>query len=152
MIELFKKQLKKNTRYSNYKFNEVWNILEIPYSNIDKHNVLVDNRFILLSPYGDRLKKEFNRLVTICTYNISEKTFEVFDVLKGLEIVNHNIIPVEPLLQHVDFTNEIKGKTPFEYYPELEALSLRIRKKTLVKCAKHLWCKQTQYSLWIKKI
>lgn len=122
----------------------------MPYHQIDEYNIIIDSKYVLLSPFGDRKKKDCNRHITICLYHIFNKSFELFDVLKD-SITNHQIIPVEPLLQHIDFTNEIKGKTPFTYYPEISALSLKLRKKTLVKCPRHLWCKQVHYGIWIRK-
>lgn len=146
LYEELKKNL--NIRYSNYKFQEIWKVIEKPYVKIDEYNILIDENIVLLSPYGDREKK--GRWITICCYKIKEREFEIYDIKKGCVQENLKTIKLDRLLDHINFEKEIFGKTPYKYYPEIEAIAIRVKKKTRSKIAKHLWCNQFQYGVWIK--
>jgi len=139
------------TRYVS--LEEMLETMDLEYEHIDKWNVVVNdgkNHFMLMSPLADygRLKCVY----TVCCCNIKKSCFQVTDIVYDGEfkLENANEIEIDPLLQHIDFIKETEGRQTFIYYPELDAISVRIDSKTYRLAPAHLKHIQKEYRIWIK--
>ena len=151
----FRTKYPDSTMYTN-RFIAFTDVLQMVLNNFtpyDNKNIFINEPYcLLLDPTQDHLQQKRSCVYTICVYNIKDKTFEIADIVyeKTFLLKNQNIIPINPLLDNIDFTKEIHGRNPFIYFPEINAISLKISHSTHRDTPKHLQHIQQRNRIWIK--
>jgi len=148
----FKKKYPNSTTYTNrfIAFTDLLQMVLLNFTPHDKYNIFINKpHCLLLSPFEDHLQKR-SCIYTICVYY--HKTFEIADIVYEDKFLlkNQNIFQIDSLLDNVDFIKEIQGRNPFIYFPEINAISLKVSHTTYRDVPKHLKHIQQRDRIWIK--
>jgi len=132
---------------------EIHSLIDRDYSHIDPYNIIIDERYVLLSDGGSSHSdlSRAKKLCVLCTYDIKEKKFEVVEVTKKLVFENHLVFTVDPLIQHIKFENEVSGASSFIFFSNLESISVRVRYKTYRNFPRHLRHDINCKRVWIRE-